>query len=41
MEYQTSYALICIENPHRIVWIDSKLEAKGTKSIVSVDKDVS
>jgi hypothetical protein len=41
MEYQTPYAPACIQDRHRIVWIDSKLQAKNTKSVVSVDEDVS
>ena len=41
MEYQTPDAPVCIQDRHRIVWIDSKLPAEGTECVVSVDEDVS
>ena len=40
MEEQTPNAPVCIEDRHRIVWIDLELLAEGPKSIVSVDDDV-
>ena len=41
VEYQTPDAPVCIQDRHRIVWIDAKLLAEGTEGVVSVDDDVS
>ncbi len=41
MEYQTPYAPVCTQDGNRIVWADFKLQAESTKSIVSMDEDVS
>ena len=41
VEYQTPDVPVCIQDRHRIIWIDAKLLAEGTESVVSVDDDVS
>jgi hypothetical protein len=41
VEYQTPDAPVCIQDRHRIVWIDSEFQAESTENVVSVDEDVS
>lgn len=41
MKYQAPHAPVCVQDQDRIVWIDRKLPAEGTKSVVTVDDDVS
>jgi hypothetical protein len=41
VERQTTHAPVCVQDRHHFAWMDSKLQAESTKSVVSVDNDIS